>query len=180
MGGAVDWCVCCCMVCNALAIWYCWCSGGVGVWDRAGWGVVLCTGNERGFVGVYVHVCVCVCSGVPTRRVWGGGAAVVGAAFVVGCGVVCVCVWRGWGVGRTGGSGWGGTGWVGGWWWCVCVWWWCGGVVGGGVCGAAWLQYARVCGWVGGWAGWWMGRSVARSRMLRLDFLDVVTLSRHT
>ena len=180
MGGAVDWCVCCCMVCNALAIWYCWCSGGVGVWDRAGWGVVLCTGNERGFVGVYVHVCVCVCSGVPTRRVWGGGAAVVGAACVVGCGVVCVCVWRGWGVGRTGGSGGGGTGWVGGW-WCVCV---CGGGVvvwwGGGVCGAAWLQYARVCGWVGGWAGWWMGRSVARSRMLRLDFLDVVTLSRHT
>ena len=156
MGGAVDWCVCCCMVCNALAIWYCWCSGGVGVWDRAGWGVVLCTGNERGFVGVYVHVCVCVCSGVPTRRVWGGGAAVVGAACVVGCGVVCVCVWRGWGVGRTGGSGWGGTGWVGGW-WCVCVWWWCGGVVGGGcmrrgvvaVCEGLWVG-GRVGGVVDG------------------------------
>ena len=147
MGGAVDWCVCCCMVCNALAIWYCWCSGGVGVWDRAGWGVVLCTGNERGFVGVYVHVCVCVCSGVPTRRVWGGGAAVVGAACVVGCGVVCVCV-AGVGGGKDGGErgGWAGGG------VCVCVVvvWWCGGG-GGGVYAAR--RGCSMRGFVGGWAG---------------------------
>ena len=152
MGGAVDWCVCCCMVCNALAIWYCWCSGGVGVWDRAGWGVVLCTGNERGFVGVYVHVCVCVCSGVPTRRVWGGGAAVVGAACVVGCGVVCVCVWRGWGVGRTGGSGGGERGgWAGGG-VCVCVVvvWWCG---GGGGCMRRGVVAVCEGLWVGGRVG---------------------------
>ncbi len=93
------------------AVFVCVCGGGVYAMFGVCWeGVcrrVMCASRVCGVLcvsvcGVCVEVvctlCLCVCVGGCARRVWcvlGGGVQACDVCKPCVCGVLCVCVWRG-------------------------------------------------------------------------------------